>query len=151
MPVQMRTTVVVVALAAALGGVPACSHAPTAPTTAAADVGGAWAGAAADTTGFGDVQWQVTQSGETFAGTVAITDRTVPVIGRGTISGSITQGTLRFTMVVPSGGFDDPFGECSTTVAGDATISASTITGTYAGVSTCGGKVYGGQLTLRRL
>jgi hypothetical protein len=151
MPLPMRTPVVVLALVTTLAGWTACSHSPSAPTSDAADVSGAWAGAAADTTGFGDVQWQVTQSGGTFAGTVAITDRTVPVTGRGTVSGSILSGTLRFTMVVPSGGFDNPFGECSTTVTGDATVSATTITGTYAGVSTCGGKVYGGQLTLRRL
>lgn len=148
---QTRTPVVVVALAAALSGLMACSHAPTAPTSIGVDVSGAWAGAAADTSGFGDLQWQVTQSGGTLAGTVAITDRTVPVTGHGTLSGSILAGTLHFTMVVPSGGFEEPFAECSTTVTGDAMVSASTITGTYAGVSTCGGKVYGGQLTLRRL
>ncbi len=146
-----RATVVVLALVAALAGTAACSRTPTTPSGAAFDVGGHWAGAAADTTGFGDLQWQVTQSGGTFTGTVAITDRTVPVTGRGTISGSILSSTLRFTMVVPSGGFDEPFGECSTTVTGDATTTASTLTGTYSGVSTCGGKVYGGQFTLRRL
>lgn len=149
---QTRTPAVLLALVATLAGTAACSHAPTAPSGAAAvDVSGQWAGAAADTSGFGDLQWQVTQSGETFTGTIAITDRTVPVTGRGTVSGTIAGGTARFTMVVPSGGFEDPFGECSTTVTGDATVSASVITGTYAGVSTCGGKVYGGQFTVRRL
>jgi hypothetical protein len=135
-----------------LGGMPAvgaCSGSPTEPD--GGDLSGQWAGSASDTTGFGDMLWRVSQSGGTFTGVAEITDRTVNITARGTVSGSISQGSVQFTLVIPAGGFDPPFDTCSTTVTGEATAGSTSLRGTYGGASTCGGKVYNGVVSLKRL
>lgn len=144
----LRTTLAVALLSTSTVG---CSHAPTAPGAAPVDVTGTWAGSAADTTGFGEFLWAVTQTGGTFAGRVDVTDRSAGITGRGSVHGSVLDGTLQFTITIPSGGFDQPFEACSTTVSGEATISSSSLSGTYAGSSSCSGKIYAGQFVLRRL
>lgn len=130
---------------------PGCSRAPTAPGAPAVDVTGTWAGSASDTTGFGEFLWQVTQSGGTFTGRIDITDRSAGITGQGSVRGSILEGTLQFTITIASGGFEVPFDACATTVSGEATIAASSLSGTYAGSSTCSGKIYAGQFVLRRI
>jgi hypothetical protein len=149
MPSRFSPTVAAFGLLAGTLALAGCSGSPTGPGSI--DLTGQWAGSASDTTGFGDMVWQVSQSGGTFTGVAEITDRTVNITARGTVSGSILQGSVQFILVIPSGGFDAPFETCSTTVSGDATAGSTSLTGTYAGTSTCGGKVYSGQLALKRL
>lgn len=135
----------------ALGGA-ACSHSPVAPGPTTPDLTGTWAGSASDTSGFGDFVWRLQQgSGGAVSGVVEITDRGVSITGRGTISGTVTPSGMQFTLVVPAGGFDAPYDNCSSTVTGDATLATGSLTATYSGTSTCGGKIYSGQVTLRRL
>lgn len=143
-----RTTLAFALLSASVAG---CSRAPTAPGTVAIDVTGTWAGSASDNTGFGEFLWQVTQSGGTFTGRIDITDRSTGTGGQGTVQGSVLDGALQFTISVPSGGFAAPFDTCSTTVTGEATVASSSLSGTYAGASSCSGKIYAGQFVLRRL
>ena len=146
-----RTKVAALALLASVMAWSSCSHAPTEPSGGGIDVSGQWAGAASDTTGFGDMLWRLTQSGSTFTGTAEITDRGLNITGLGTVFGSSVAGALQFTLVVPSGGFGAPFEACSTTVTGEATAGATSLAGTYTGTSTCGGRIYAGQMVLRRL
>jgi len=146
-PVGRRVAVACVVLLTAAG----CNRAPTAPGSEAVDVSGTWAGSASDTTGFGDLLWRVTQADGTFQGSVEITDRSVGITGRGTVSGSITGGLIQFTLTVPVAGFSEPFDSCSTTVTGQATAGTTALAGLYAGASTCSGTIYSGQLVLRRL
>ena len=144
----LRTTLALALLSASIAG---CSRVPTAPGTPAVDVTGTWAGSASDNTGFGEFLWQVTQSGGTFTGRIEITDRSAGITGQGSVHGSVLDGTLQFTITIPSGGFDAPFDNCTTTVSGDATVASTSLSGTYAGSSSCSGKVYAGQFVLRRL
>ena len=97
--------------------------------------------------------WQLTQSGSSFSGSLTMTDSSTNVTGRGTVSGSVSGSSLQFSLSVPTGGFDAPYGGCSATVSGTATASSTTITGTYSGSSTgpCStATIASGQLTLSK-
>ena len=128
----------------------ACSKAPTSPSAAPLNLTGTWSGSAADSTGFGSLTWALTQTGSTFTGTAAIDDRSVGITGRGTVNGSLVQGSVQFTLTVPAGGFDAPFETCSSTVSGEGLASATSLSAVYAGSSSCGGTITSGQLSLRR-
>lgn len=143
-----RTTIVIVLLSLWTAG---CSRAVTAPGAVLPELTGSWAGSASDTTGFGEFLWQVTQTGGTFNGRIEITDRSAGITGRGTVQGSVVESTLQFTITIPAGGFDEPFDSCVTTVSGEASAASTSISGTYAGTSSCAGKIYAGQFVLRRL
>jgi hypothetical protein len=121
------------------------------PTTTALDLTGNWAGSATDTTGFGDVRWHLEHTGGTVTGQMDLVDRGAGIAGHGRVDGTVVQQRLQFTLVIAAGGFDAPWDRCETTVHGEATVGATSISGTYAGSSTCGGTIYGGQLVLRRL
>jgi hypothetical protein len=94
--------------------------------------------------------WQLTQSGGTINGTVTMTDTATGLSGRGSISGTLSGSTLRFTLNIPAGGFDAPYGACTSEVSGDAQVSGTTMTGSYAGSSSCAGTIASGQLTLNK-
>lgn len=131
-----------------------CAQSPAAPSAAAAtavDLTGNWAGSASDTSGFGDLRWHVEQTGSTVTGQMDIDDRGMELTGRGRVDGSVLEHKLQFTLTIPAGGFDAPMDRCETTVRGEATVSATSISGTYTGRSSCGGAIYAGQLVLRRL
>lgn len=94
--------------------------------------------------------WQLTQSGTSVSGTMTMTDTSTKVTGRGTVSGTISGSSLQFSVSVLPGGFDSPYNTCSASVEGNATISSSSLTGTYGGSSSCSGAITSGQLTLNK-
>ncbi|MFN7916851.1 MAG: hypothetical protein U0Q55_16020 [Vicinamibacterales bacterium] len=136
-----------------LGGY-GCARSPVTPTstaTTALDLTGNWAGTASDTSGFGDLRWHLEQTGSTVTGQMDIVDRGMDITGRGRVDGSVLEQKFQFTLTITAGGFDAPMDGCETTVRGEAIAGATSISGTYAGRSTCGGAIYSGQLVLRRL
>lgn len=97
--------------------------------------------------------WQITQSGTSFSGTLTMTfidAAKTSVTGRGTVAGTVSGASMTFTLTVLAGGFDNPYGSCSANVSGTGTASATSITGTYTGSSSCGGAISAGQLTLNK-
>lgn len=137
---------VVTLLTAACGGSTTSVTAPTLPAAAS----GRWTGTAADNTGSGRMEWQLTQQDSSVAGTAILTETATGVIGRGSLAGTFDGRQLTFTITIPRGGFDAPYASCAVTVSGDATIELLLITATYQGTNSCSGEVTSGQLTLNR-
>ena len=124
---------------------------PTQPSASAPDsLIGTWNGSASDSSGPGQMSWQITQAGMSFAGTVAMTDSGTSLGGRGSVSGTVSNGSIHFSISVPAGGFDSPYAPCTADVSGDGQASTSSITGTYSGSNSCVGAITSGQLTLNR-
>ena len=123
---------------------------PTGPSDPAASVSGTWSGSATDSSGGGVMSWQLTQADTSISGTVTITDTGTGVNGRGSISGTLSGSSIRFSIAIPAGGFDSPFASCSATVSGDAQASASSLTGTYTGSNSCAGSIGSGSFTLNK-
>jgi hypothetical protein len=94
--------------------------------------------------------WQVTQSGSSFSGTMTMTDTSTRVTGRGTVSGTVSGSSIQFSISVLAGGFDNPYNTCSANVSGTASLSSSSMSGTYDGSSSCSGTISSGQLTLSK-
>jgi len=143
-----------VAFSAACGGGGSSSTQPS-PTPAPApsapvNVLGAWAGTASDSSGPGQMTWQVTQSDTAVSGTVTMTDTSTGASGRGSLSGTMSGSALRFTISIAAGGFDFPYAACSASVTGDATASTSSISGSYSGTNSCSGAVSSGQISLSK-
>src|SRR5262245_25748815 len=111
---------------------------------------GAWVGNASDSSGPGQMTWQLTQSGGSFTGSITMTDTATKLSGRGSISGTMSGSSLRFTIAVPSGGFDAPHSSCTADVSGDGELNGAAINGTYQGTSSCGGTISSGQMLLNR-
>lgn len=130
------------------GGSPTAPS-PTSPS-APASVTGTWSGSASDSSGPGQMTWQITQSGSSFSGTMTMTDTSSQATGRGTVTGSVSGGTIQFAISVLAGGFDNPYSACTADVSGSGTVAATSMTGTYAGSSSCSGAISSGQLTLTK-
>lgn len=94
--------------------------------------------------------WQITQTGASFSGVLTSTDAATNIVGRGSISGSISGSSIQFSIAVPAGGFDAPFATCSADITGDAQASDSSITGKYSGTNSCMGAITAGNLSLNR-
>jgi hypothetical protein len=148
----LAITAVVSSVACGGGGSSSATQPSPTPTPGSppVNVSGTWQGTASDSSGPGRMSWQVTQSDTAISGTVTLTDTSSGAGGRGSLSGTVSGSTLRFTLAIPAGGFDAPYASCSATVSGDATASTSSITGSYSGTNTCGGAVSSGQLTLSK-
>lgn len=96
------------------------------------------------------MSWQLTQTDASFSGTVTMTDTGTGLNGRGSVSGTASGSSIRFSINVAAGGFDSPYASCTASIAGDGQASASSITGTYAGSNSCSGAISSGQLTLNK-
>ena len=96
------------------------------------------------------MSWQLTQTDASVAGPATMIDATGGVNGRGTVSGTLTGSSIRFSMSVPARGFDNPYASCSASVSGEAQASSSSITGTYSGSNSCSGAIASGQFTLNK-
>jgi hypothetical protein len=94
--------------------------------------------------------WQLTQSGSAINGTMTMSDTATGLTARGSVSGTLSGSTLRFTLHVPAGGFDPPHGACSSDVSGEAQIAGTSMTGSYSGTSSCAGTITSGQLALNK-
>jgi hypothetical protein len=147
-----RFGVFAIALALGLSAAAAACSSPTQPPSepAEGDVTGTWTGSATDSSGDGRMTWQLIQTGDTFSGTITMTDTASSISGHGSISGTVSMSLLRFAISIPVGGFDSPFASCSTEVSGEAQATSSFITGTYLGVNSCTGAVTAGQVALSR-
>ena len=123
-------------LAASVGVLSGCGGAaesPVSPTSAPVNVTGTWAG--------GPVIWRLTQSGDTVTGTGEFNNDTNAVFGTysgsGPVAGTISGSTLSFTVACPT--LTVP--NCREDTTGTATVGATTISGRYNQVDTCGGQV----------
>jgi len=123
---------------------------PAAPTSVELGLEGTWTGAASDSSGPGTMSWSLTPSGTFFSGTVAVTEDSTKVTGRGAVSGSVSGELIDFSLRIDAGGFDSPYSDCSATISGTARVTSSQISGTYSGTNSCSGEVASGQLTLNR-
>jgi hypothetical protein len=147
--------VLVVASAVACGGSGGGSGSPTQPPPSSASSGpisltGNWSGTASDSSGPGQVTWQLTQAGTSFSGTATLTDGSTGLGGRGTVSGTVSNTSIHFSISIPAGGFDSPYAACTAEVSGDGQVSTASITGTFAGSNSCTGAITSGQLTLNK-
>lgn len=125
------------------------SSPPTSPSSSAG-LTGTWVGTASDSSGPGQMTWQLTQSGGSFTGTVAIADTATKLTGRGTVAGTVSGSSIRFRIAVPAGGFDAPYTGCAADASGEGQLNGSAISATYEGSSTCGGTIASGQMTLTK-
>jgi hypothetical protein len=130
-------------------GAPSTQPTPTPPPTPV-DLGGTWSGPASDSSGPGRLTWELTQNGTVFTGTIAMSDTDTGVSGHGSISGTVSGSASHFSMSVAAGGFEDPFGSCTSSVSGDAELSSAAITGAYSGSNSCTGSIASGQIRLTR-
>jgi hypothetical protein len=136
-------TVIAAWLAAA-----ACSRSPVHPSGTASDLTGTWNGPALDSSGPGQMTWQISQSGTSFSGTLTMIDAASGLGGRGSISGTMSASTIRFSIDIAAGGFEYPYDTCSAAISGGGEASSSSLTATYSGSNSCSGSVTSGQLTL---
>ena len=123
---------------------------PTQPSGNPANLAGMWSGSASDSSGPGQLTWQLTQTGTSLTGTLVITDTGTGYSGRGTVSGTLSGSSIGFSMSVPSGGFDGPYASCTASLSGDGQATSSSIMGTYSGSNSCSGAIASGQLTLNK-
>jgi hypothetical protein len=94
--------------------------------------------------------WTVTQNATSFSGTLTMTDTATGIAGHGTVSGTASGSGIHFSINVGEGGFDEPYAACTVTASGDGQVSASALSGTYAGSNSCTGTIASGQFTLNR-
>ena len=152
LPFLCACLVVTLALTGCTSGTTASS--PTPPADTSTNFGGTWTGSASDSSGSGTMSWTLTQSGGTVTGNVTATATAngQTVTGRGTLNGSVAGSTLTFALTIPNGGFDGAFSGCNSSMSGTATLSGSTLSGTYSGSSTCNSNptIASGQFTLNK-
>jgi hypothetical protein len=170
---QIPTVLVLAVGLAACGGstsVPASPSPAATPgstiATGASAATGTWVGTAVDSSGatmgmsmgsmgmgmpggpMGEMTWLMTQTGNTFTGTVSFANYR----GNGTmtVSGTINGRTGTFTMTMPTGTM--PMAGCGGQVTGtfDMDDMMVQMRGTYSGSTTCSGPFDHGQMTMTR-
>lgn len=146
----MRIVLYVAICAGLLMGFNACGGsastpgaAPTSPTPSPAPITltGTWSGTFSDSDGAGTMRWQIsTQTGNSFSATLMVSqnDQT----GSGTLTGTLTADQVTFRFAI-----DACPNSCSGN--GNASVSGSTISGTYQAVNLLEQSV-NGQFTLTR-
>jgi hypothetical protein len=144
----LRFGLVVVGLAIAGAGFAGCSS-PT-QSSPLDSLTGTWNGSASDSSGPGQITWQIAQTASSFSGTMTIFDTNSGYGGGGSVSGTVAGASVHFSMRVAPGGFEAPYASCTSDVSGDALITTPSMTGTYSGSSSCGGAITAGQLTLTK-
>jgi hypothetical protein len=127
------------------------------PTPQPASLSGAWTGTSVDAQGTTVVNWTITQTGSTVAGTVTTnapnpTDGSCNACHRnksGTFTGTISGDTLTINLFFAAGVNGDPTPICSATMTGSAARAASgDLQGTYTGSDTCEGPFLDGRLAM---
>jgi len=149
-------------------GFSACGGSTSTPSspTGTSMVTGTWVGIAADSSGttmgmstgstgmgmpggsMGDMIWQMTQTGSTFAGTVSFSGYHGG--GQMLISGTMNGNTGSFTMTMPNGAM--PMAGCSGQATGmfDMDDMMVQMHGSYTGSTTCSGPFDHGQMTMTK-
>lgn len=128
--------------------------AQTSPTSS---MSGTWVGTASDSSGtmmgsgmtasmMSNMTWQITQTGNTFTGTMQFPGYTG---GMMTVSGAINGSTVTFTMTLSSGGM---MANCTAVANGALDLNAlmTQIHGSYSGSNSCTGMFAGGQMSMTR-
>ena len=113
-------------------------------------VAATWTGAASDSSGPGQMTWQLEESNGSVSGTFTLTDTATGAVGQGTVTGTLSGSTLTFTLRVPAGGFTEPWGGCTAEVSGSARVASASMEGSYKGTNSCSGLVSSGQFTLTK-
>jgi hypothetical protein len=151
-PHRARATVLAFVAVGACTGADGGTGGPTppSPSTATVTLDGTWTGPASDSSGSGAMSWQLSQTGASFSGPMTMVDTATGVTGRGSVSGTASGSSIRFSISIPAGGFDSPFDSCSANVSGEGQATSSAITGTYAGSSSCSGSLTSGQFTVNK-
>jgi hypothetical protein len=94
--------------------------------------------------------WQIVQTGAELSGTFSMADTETGFGAQGTVTGSVSGSTVKFSLDVPVGGAEGPWAACSIRVAGELTAGDTSMTGMYSGSNSCSGPVTGGQVTLEK-
>jgi peroxiredoxin len=113
------------------------------------EIAGGWSGTATDSTGPGELSWDIAQEENRVSGRFEGKDPSSGIQFGGSLEGQLSLSELTFTMTVPRGTLPRPYQDCEVKMTGTADVSATEIRGTYAGI-TCGKPVGNGQLTLLR-
>ena len=151
----MRLTLGFVLLAALAAS--ACgASSPASPSVST--MTGTWVGTSADSSGsmmgaglsgtmMAGTSWTITQTGETFTGTMQFAGYQG---GTMTVAGTMTGRTGTFTMTMPSGTM--MMGACTATATGTFEMDdmMTTLHATYAGTNTCTGRFTDGQMSMHR-
>jgi hypothetical protein len=127
----------------------ACGGGGTDPSPSV-DVTGRWIGTASDSSGAGEMAWEVQQTGDSFAGTMTLTDGATGYKGRGDVSGTVSGSKIEFSIIIPLDGFDEPWAACAASVSGTAQVGSTSLTGSYTGSNVCTGGIDAGRLSLSR-
>lgn len=160
--ISILTVVAALAAAACGSGASAVGRSanPVTPSPSnTAAITGAWVGQASDSSGtmmgagmsasmMANMTWQITQTGDSFSGTMQFPDQRGP--GPMTISGTITGHTATFTMTMPRGSMMTA--TCTAVASGtfDVNDLFTQMHGTYAGTNMCGGPFDRGQMSMTR-
>ena len=139
----------------------ACTASSSAPTTGPSGgttMTGTWVGAASDSTGsmmgagltsamMDSTTWNVTQTGNTFSGTMQFPGH---MSGGMAVSGTINGHTGTFTMTMTSGSMMTA--GCTATATGtfDMNDMMSSWSGTYTGLNSCSGPFDHGVMSMHR-
>lgn len=112
---------------------------------------GTYSGSAFDSSGAGQMTWQLTQPNATsVSGTVLAKTVTGTVTFNGTVSGTLSGTALTFTITVPQGGIPT-LANCTLNISGAASgVTTTTIAGTYSGTNSCTGPFSNGQFSLAK-
>ena len=94
--------------------------------------------------------WEIQQTGDSFAGTITLTDGATGYKGRGFVSGTVSGSRAEFSITIPLDGFDEPWSACAASVSGTAQVGSSSLTGSYTGSNACTGGIESGKLSLAR-
>jgi hypothetical protein len=115
-------------------------------------------GAGASGMGTTVVTWNVVQSGNNISGTVTTQSTDAPGTcaschrsRTGTLSGTVSGSTLKWTATFPADAAHDPTPSCAATLTGTISdMTANSVSGSYSGADTCEGQYTDGTLTMTR-
>ena len=139
------------------GGPPSSSTSPTPNgVPATVTVTGSWVGSASDSLRQGRLSLTLRQNGGDVTGSVTgETVTSLPLYTSGTLTGTVSGSTFRFTISIPLGSVaNSP--TCSVTMNGSTTditatgVTANGMSGTYTGTDSCFGDLIGGRFTFAK-
>ena len=106
-----------------------------------ANLNGTWSGLVYSPAGGYHLTWEITHSGDRVSGPLYVTGLPGYTSGRGT--GTVSGDQLRFDLSLA-------YVDCTFTAGGRATVTQTTMDGSYSGSDSCFGPVSNGTVALRR-